>query len=106
MTTDAFHVTAPHPDGDGMARAMRAALARGGIAPSDVGYVNAHGTATLQNDRIEAAALRPADRARNRGRARDLELLRLRRPERHAAVPRRRMSGRQRVAITGAGAVT
>jgi 3-oxoacyl-[acyl-carrier-protein] synthase II len=58
MTTDAFHVTAPQPDGDGMARAMRAALARGGVAPSDVGYVNAHGTATLQNDRIEAAALR------------------------------------------------
>jgi 3-oxoacyl-[acyl-carrier-protein] synthase II len=58
MTTDAFHVTAPHPDGDGMARAMRAALARGGVAPADVGYVNAHGTATLQNDRIEAAALR------------------------------------------------
>jgi 3-oxoacyl-[acyl-carrier-protein] synthase II len=58
MTTDAFHVTAPHPDGDGMARAMRAALARGGVAAADVGYVNAHGTATLQNDRIEAAALR------------------------------------------------
>jgi 3-oxoacyl-[acyl-carrier-protein] synthase II len=58
MTTDAFHVTAPHPDGDGMARAMRAALARGGVAPGDVMYVNAHGTATLQNDRIEAAALR------------------------------------------------
>jgi 3-oxoacyl-[acyl-carrier-protein] synthase II len=58
MTTDAFHVTAPHPDGDGMARAMRAALARAGVAPSDVGYVNAHGTATLQNDRVEAAALR------------------------------------------------
>jgi 3-oxoacyl-[acyl-carrier-protein] synthase II len=58
MTTDAFHVTAPHPEGDGMARAMRAALARGGVAPGDVGYVNAHGTATLQNDRIEAAALR------------------------------------------------
>jgi 3-oxoacyl-[acyl-carrier-protein] synthase II len=58
MTTDAFHVTAPHPDGDGMARAMRAALARGGVEASDVGYANAHGTATLQNDRIEAAALR------------------------------------------------
>jgi 3-oxoacyl-[acyl-carrier-protein] synthase II len=58
MTMDAFHVTAPHPDGDGMVRAMRAALARGGVAPREVGYVNAHGTATLQNDRIEAAALR------------------------------------------------
>ena len=58
MTTDAHHVTAPHPDGDGMARAMRDALARSGVAPEAVGYVNAHGTATLQNDRIEAGALR------------------------------------------------
>lgn len=58
MTTDAFHVTAPHPEGDGMARAMRCALERGGVAPADVAYVNAHGTATPQNDRIEAAALR------------------------------------------------
>jgi len=58
MTTDAYHVTAPHPDGDGMARAMRSALAHAGVAPEAVGYVNAHGTATLQNDRIEAAALR------------------------------------------------
>jgi len=58
MTTDAHHVTAPHPEGDGMARAMRAALAQGRVVPGDVGYVNAHGTATLQNDRIEAAALR------------------------------------------------
>jgi 3-oxoacyl-[acyl-carrier-protein] synthase II len=58
MTTDAFHVTAPHPDGDGMSRAMRSALARGRVEPREVGYANAHGTATLQNDRIEAAALR------------------------------------------------
>ncbi|HET7342450.1 MAG TPA: beta-ketoacyl-[acyl-carrier-protein] synthase family protein [Methylomirabilota bacterium] len=57
MTTDAFHVTAPHPDGDGMIRAMRAALAMGGVAPADVGYVNAHGTATPQNDRIESFAI-------------------------------------------------
>jgi 3-oxoacyl-[acyl-carrier-protein] synthase II len=58
MTTDAHHVTAPQPDGDGMARAMRAALARAGVPAEAVGYVNAHGTATLQNDRIEACALR------------------------------------------------
>ena len=58
MTTDAFHVTAPQPDGDGMARAMRAALEQARIEPSEVGYVNAHGTATPQNDRIEATALR------------------------------------------------
>jgi 3-oxoacyl-[acyl-carrier-protein] synthase II len=58
MTTDAYHVTAPQPDGEGMARAMRAALAQAGIAPAAVGYANAHGTATPQNDRIEARALR------------------------------------------------
>jgi 3-oxoacyl-[acyl-carrier-protein] synthase II len=58
MTTDAFHVTSPHPAGDGMIRAMRAAIASAGAAPDDVGYVNAHGTGTTQNDRIEAQALR------------------------------------------------
>jgi len=57
MTTDAFHVTAPQPDGEGMARAMRAALAMAGVAPAAVGYVNAHGTGTPQNDRIEALAI-------------------------------------------------
>src|SRR5437773_2192393 len=54
MTTDAFHVTAPEPEGEGMARAMRAALAAAGVSAADVGYVNAHGTATPQNDRIQA----------------------------------------------------
>jgi 3-oxoacyl-[acyl-carrier-protein] synthase II len=57
MTTDAFHVTAPEPEGEGMARAMCAALAAGRVSPSAVGYVNAHGTATPQNDRIEARAI-------------------------------------------------
>jgi len=57
MTTDAFHVTAPEPEGDGMARAMRAALEAGGVRASDVGYINAHGTATPQNDRIEGRAI-------------------------------------------------
>jgi 3-oxoacyl-[acyl-carrier-protein] synthase II len=56
-TTDAFHVTAPQPDGDGMLRAMRAALAAAGVEAGAVGYVNAHGTATPQNDRIEALAV-------------------------------------------------
>jgi 3-oxoacyl-[acyl-carrier-protein] synthase II len=56
-TTDAYHVTAPQPEGEGMARAMRAALAAAGLAPAAVGYANAHGTATPQNDRIEARAL-------------------------------------------------
>jgi 3-oxoacyl-[acyl-carrier-protein] synthase II len=58
MTTDAFHVTAPEPNGEGMARAMRAALAAARVTPAAVGYANAHGTATPQNDRIEAHALR------------------------------------------------
>jgi 3-oxoacyl-[acyl-carrier-protein] synthase II len=58
MTTDAYHVTSPHPEGEGMVRAMRAALAQGRIAPAAVGYANAHGTATPQNDRIEARAIR------------------------------------------------
>lgn len=58
MTTDAYHVTAPEPAGEGMARAMRGALARAGAAPGDVTYANAHGTGTPQNDRIEAFALR------------------------------------------------
>src|SRR5690349_20024393 len=57
MTTDAFHVTAPPPEGEGMARAMRAAMAAAGLEPRAVGYVNVHGTATPQNDRIEALAI-------------------------------------------------
>ena len=57
MTTDAYHVTAPEPEGEGMVRAMRAALAMARVEPADVGYVNAHGTATPQNDRIEARAI-------------------------------------------------
>jgi 3-oxoacyl-[acyl-carrier-protein] synthase II len=58
MTTDAFHVTAPHPEGEGMVRAMQAALAQARLAPDAVAYANAHGTGTPQNDRIEARALR------------------------------------------------
>jgi len=58
MTTDAFHATSPHPSGEGMVRAMRTALARAGLPPRAIGYVNAHGTGTLQNDRVEAHAIR------------------------------------------------
>jgi 3-oxoacyl-[acyl-carrier-protein] synthase II len=58
MTTDAYHVTAPHPEGEGMIRAMTLALAAAGMSPQHIGYVNAHGTGTPQNDRVEALALR------------------------------------------------
>ena len=58
MTTDAFHPTSPEPEGDGMIRAMTAALRTAGATPNDVSYVNAHGTGTPQNDRIEARAIR------------------------------------------------
>jgi 3-oxoacyl-[acyl-carrier-protein] synthase II len=58
MTTDAHHVTAPHPDGEGMIRAMTLALGEAEMEPREVGYVNAHGTGTPQNDRIEGQALR------------------------------------------------
>lgn len=57
-TCDAYHVTQPHPEGDGAVRAMRDALADAGLAPAAVGYVNAHGTSTPPNDRIETLALR------------------------------------------------
>jgi 3-oxoacyl-[acyl-carrier-protein] synthase II len=58
ITSDAYHATAPHPDGDGMVRAMRDALRQARTGAADVAYVNAHGTATPQNDRIEARAIR------------------------------------------------
>jgi 3-oxoacyl-[acyl-carrier-protein] synthase II len=58
LTTDAWHLTAPHPDGEGSVRAMAEALDRAAVPASAIGYVNAHGTGTAQNDRVEAAALR------------------------------------------------
>jgi 3-oxoacyl-[acyl-carrier-protein] synthase II len=54
---DAHHLTAPHPEGRGARLAMAEALAQAGISPGEVDYVNAHGTATLDNDRTEAIAL-------------------------------------------------
>ena len=58
MSGDAYHMTQPAPGGEGVARALRAALADAGAAPEDVGYINAHGTSTPLNDKNETAALR------------------------------------------------
>ena len=55
MSSDACHVT--QPSAEGAARAMRAALRDGGLLPEQVGYINAHGTATEANDRMEATAI-------------------------------------------------
>lgn len=57
-TCDAYHYTAPHPEGFGAVRAMKNALSLAGIAPSDVQYINAHGTATPVNDPIETKAIK------------------------------------------------
>lgn len=57
-TGDAYHMTAPEPDGDGLIRAMRMALDEGGFKPEDIGHLNAHGTSTPANDKAESVALR------------------------------------------------
>jgi 3-oxoacyl-(acyl-carrier-protein) synthase len=62
--SDGFHIAAPQSEGRGLERAVRAALADAGIAPGDVDFVSAHGTATLLNDRIETSALKRALGAR------------------------------------------
>lgn len=56
-TADGFHFTAPEPGGDGMIRVMREALRDAGVDPQEVGYINAHGTSTVLNDKIESAAV-------------------------------------------------
>ena len=56
-TADAYHFTAPEPEGDGMIRVMQAALEDAGLAPADIGYINAHGTSTVLNDRTEVLAI-------------------------------------------------
>ncbi|MFB9770521.1 beta-ketoacyl-ACP synthase II [Lactiplantibacillus modestisalitolerans] len=57
-TSDAYHMTAPRPDGAGARRAMQQAVAEAAITPADVDYINAHGTATHANDEAEARAIR------------------------------------------------
>ena len=58
MSADAFHITAPNKEGDGAVRAMKGALADADLAPETVDYINAHGTSTLYNDRIESLAIK------------------------------------------------
>lgn len=53
-SSDAWHISAPHPQGEGAIRAINQALDDAGLQPDDVGYINLHGTATLLNDRIES----------------------------------------------------
>jgi 3-oxoacyl-[acyl-carrier-protein] synthase II len=58
MSADAFHITAPSEDGDGGMRVMAAALKRAGVTPEAVSYINAHGTSTPYNDKLETLAIR------------------------------------------------
>ena len=58
MSCDAYHITAAHPDGLGAAQAMEQALRTAGLQPSDIDYINAHGTGTEVNDPIETRAIK------------------------------------------------
>jgi 3-oxoacyl-[acyl-carrier-protein] synthase II len=58
FTNDAYHMTAPRPDGRQAARAMRLALADGDVAPHEVGYINAHASSTPLNDSTETGAIK------------------------------------------------
>ena len=58
MSADAYHITAPSEDGDGGVRVMRLALKKAGIRPDQVDYINAHGTSTPFNDRLETLAIK------------------------------------------------
>ncbi len=56
-TSDAYHISAPHPEGKGAEQAMRQALQQAGLEPEEINYLNLHGTATEQNDKMEAMAV-------------------------------------------------
>jgi len=58
FTADAYHITEPAPGGEGIVRSMRQAIADGGLEPTDVDVISAHGTSTLYNDRTETTAIR------------------------------------------------
>jgi 3-oxoacyl-[acyl-carrier-protein] synthase II len=58
MSGDAYHITAPSEDGDGGVRVMRMALRKAGIRPDDIDYINAHGTSTPYNDKLETLAIK------------------------------------------------
>jgi 3-oxoacyl-[acyl-carrier-protein] synthase II len=58
LTGDAYHVTAPHPEGDGAYRSMAMALRKAGLEPKDIDYINAHGTSTPLGDELELGAVR------------------------------------------------
>jgi 3-oxoacyl-[acyl-carrier-protein] synthase II len=58
MTSDAFHITSPAEDGDGMLRVMKNALRDAGLTPGDIDYINAHGTSTPVGDRTETLAIK------------------------------------------------
>lgn len=60
LSADAYHMTAPTPDGSGLARAILHCLAVAGLRPQNIGYINAHGTGTAKNDPAELAAIRTA----------------------------------------------
>lgn len=60
MSADGYHITLPRPGGAGAARSMQTAMEDAGLSPSEIGYINAHGTSTPANDKTETAAIKTA----------------------------------------------